>query len=266
MLFSRAVSGIGSLVVEPLLAVGRLSLYASSVVPKVFSKEWDFNKLVGQMHEFGVSSLPMILMVSFFMGMVVSVNTVGSFIRFGAENYVGGIGALTMIRELSPLLSGILVTGRVGSAMAAEIGSMKITEQIDALLTFGIDPVAYIGVPRVLAGVLMVPLLNIFSMVVGIAGEYFMAVMYSGIASGVFHASVADFLELKDIWGSLLKSLVFGFIVSVVGCAEGFASTGGARGVGYRTTMSVVVSINLILFMDYVISLLVWGGVWGGMY
>ncbi len=266
MLLRRAVSGVGLLVVEPLLAVGRVSLHTASVFPRIFSGDWEFDELVGQMREFGVSSLPMILMVSFFMGMVVAVNTVGSFIRFGAENYVGGIGALTMVRELSPLLSGILIAGRIGSAMTAEIGSMKITEQIDALLTFGIDPVAYIGVPRVLAGILMVPLLNIFSVVMGMIGEYVMAVMYSGIASGVFHASVADFLEFKDVWGSLIKSVVFGFIVSVVGCAEGFASSGGARGVGYRTTMSVVVSINLILFMDYIISLWIWGGVWGGIY
>jgi len=164
-----------------------------------------------------------------------------------------------MVREMSPVLTGIVVAGRVGSSMAAEIGTMKVTEQLDALRAFGLDEYVFVGLPRILASLVMVPILTIYSMVVGTLGGYFYVVV-RGVHSLIFKDSIRLLVDTYDINGGLIKSVVFGFVVSIVACACGFRAQGGAKGVGETTTLAVVWSNMLILVLNYILSTILFGG------
>ncbi|MBU1109241.1 MAG: ABC transporter permease [Candidatus Riflebacteria bacterium] len=210
--------------------------------------------LIEQMSRIGVDSLLMVAITGISTGAVLVVQMGFQFAQMGAQSYVGGVVALSMARELAPILTAIVVAGRVGSAIAAEIGTMKITEQIDALETMATNPVEYLVVPRFWACTIMLFILTIFTNVVGMIGGSIVAVNQIGLTLISFKDSILHMLQIRDIMGGLLKATVFGSIVGIIGCYKGFTTEGGAEGVGQSTTSAVVVSIMLILAVNYFLT------------
>jgi phospholipid/cholesterol/gamma-HCH transport system permease protein len=186
--------------------------------------------------------------------MVLALQTYYAFRRFGSEALVGATVALSMTRELGPVLTALMVTGRAGSAMAAELGSMRVTEQIDALTVMALSPIKYLVTPRILAAMLMLPILTVIADFMGIVGGYFVGVKLLGINEGMFISRIVKYLDLEDIYNGLVKAAVFGLILSLVSCYKGFNTTGGAVGVGRATTEAVVISSITILIADYVLT------------
>ena len=190
--------------------------------------------------------------------MVLAVQTAKEFVRFGAAASVGGVVAIAMARELVPVLTGVVVAGRVGAAIAAEIGSMKVTEQIDALRVMAVNPVRYLVVPRVWACLLMLPILVIYGNILGSVGGYFVATSYAKISGYTYLNSIKVFMEFYDLFGGMIKSMFFGVIIALVGCFRGMNAQQGAEGVGVATTASVVLSIILIFIFNYFLSVLLY--------
>jgi len=210
-----------------------------------------FRNILKQMEEVGVRSVPVVLITAISTGMVLALQSHTGFKRFNAESLVGTVVALSMTRELGPVLTALIVAGRAGAAMAAELGTMRVTEQIDALSTMAANPIKYLIVPRLLAGMVMLPILTIFSDAIGIAGGYFVAVKVLDVNPVVYLRRTTDFLEYEDIFGGLIKAFVFGMIIATISCYKGFNTQGGAEGVGKATTGAVVISSMLILISDY---------------
>jgi phospholipid/cholesterol/gamma-HCH transport system permease protein len=208
------------------------------------------------MEEVGVRSMPVVLITAIFTGAVLALQTYSGFKRFGAEGLVGTVVALSMTRELGPVLASIMVAGRAGSAMAAELGTMRVTEQIDALITLATDPVRYLVVPRFVAGMVMLPFLVVFADIIGIIGGYIVAVNVLGTSSTIYVNRTLQYLEFSDVTVGLLKAAVFGMIIALVGCQMGFYTSGGAEGVGRATTRAVVGASILILISNYFLTAL----------
>ncbi len=213
-------------------------------------------ELFRQMEFVGVKSAFVVILTGAFTGMVLAFQSYHGFRKFNAEGLVGMVVGLSMTRELGPVLTGFMVTARAGSAMAAELGTMRVTEQIDALHSLATDPVKYLIVPRVIAGIIMLPLLTIVADVFGIAGGYFVGVNLLGINSYVYTRRMWDFMEASDIFNGLIKACFFGLIASHIGCYKGFYTKGGAEGVGRATTSAVVLAAVLILIADYFLTAL----------
>src|SRR5688572_4199186 len=207
-----------------------------------------------QMVRVGVDSIPVVVLTTMFTGMVMALQTFNGFQRVHAGNFVGSVVALAMVRELSPVLVGLMVTGRVGSSMAAEIGTMRVTEQIDALKALATDPVHYLFVPRVIAGILMLPLLTILGDALGIYGGYLVSVRLLGANPLVYEQNTFNFLHMNDVWSGLIKSAFFGLILTLTGCVRGYYTTGGAEGVGKATTNAVVSASLIILLADFFLT------------
>ena len=212
------------------------------------------NNTVKQMLEVGVHSIPVVLITATFTGMVLALQTYTGFQRFNAESLVGTVVALSMTRELGPVLTGLIVAGRAGSAMAAELGTMRVTEQIDALYTLATNPIKYLVVPRMIAGVVMLPVMTILSDIVGIYGGFFVSVNVLNANQTIYLKRTWDYLEFNDLYSGLFKAAVFGLIIALIGCYKGFYTRGGAEGVGQATTGSVVVASMLILISDYFLT------------
>lgn len=210
--------------------------------------------LVQQCASVGVRSLPVILITGSFTGMVLAYESALGFKRFGAEGLISIVVSLSMVRELGPVLSGVMVAGRVGSAMAAELGTMRITEQIDALVTLATDPVRFLILPRLLAATLMLPCLVLFADLFGIVGGWFVAVEVLGHHPVLYEKRAVQFLAPHDLGVSVLKAAVFGATLAMVGCYEGFTVRGGAREVGRAVTRAVVLSLVLILTFDFLLT------------
>jgi phospholipid/cholesterol/gamma-HCH transport system permease protein len=202
----------------------------------------------------GAGSTFIVALVGLFTGMAFTVSTIVGFRQFSAEGMVGGVVALALARELAPVLASVVVTARAGSTMASELGNMRVTEQIDAITTMGVSPVQYLVVPRVLATTLMLPLLATCFGVAGQAGAYVVAVVWQGIDPGLFFDRIQQFLQISDLRMMIVKSFVFGFVVSVICCKKGFYASGGAKGVGEATARAVVSSIVAIFAFDYVLT------------
>ena len=209
-----------------------------------------------QMEFIGVNSLFVVALTSLFTGMVLALQTFYAFSMFGAETLVGATVALSMTRELGPVITGLMVTGRAGSAICAEIGTMRVTEQVDALTVMAINPVQYLVRPRIGAGVIMLPLLTIISDAMGILGGYLVGVQLLDIHGGMFMNKIQEHVTLADVYNGLIKASVFGGILTLVGCYKGFYTRGGAEGVGRSTTQAVVMSSVLILVSDYFLTAL----------
>lgn len=256
------LSWVGRKAMDLFGTLGAFALFSYRAFVGMFSGIWSREDLLEQLERVGVSSVLVVSITSAFTGMVMAVQTLDQFVRFGATGYIGGVIALSMVREMSPVLTGLVVSGRVGAAMAAEIGSMKVTEQIDALRTFGLDPNVFVGVPRLLAGVIMLPVLTLFSFVIGIGGG-FLYVSAHGINPHLFRRSVEALLSPSDIYGGLLKAAVFGLLITISACGQGFMAEQGARGVGSATTRAVVWGNMLILIFNYILSTLLFGGIKG---
>jgi phospholipid/cholesterol/gamma-HCH transport system permease protein len=217
--------------------------------PPLELREW-----LRQMVRLGFDSIPVVLLTSMFTGMVLALQTFNGFQRVHAENFVGSVVALAMLRELSPVLVGLMVTGRVGSSMAAEIGTMRVTEQIDALKALATDPVQYLFVPRIIAGILMMPFLVILGDALGVGGGYLVAVKMMDANPVLYEQNTFQFLQLNDIWVGLVKAAVFGVILTLTGCVRGYYTRGGAEGVGRATTNAVVSSSLIILLADFFLT------------
>jgi len=235
---------------------GRLAIMFSKTLLWTFRRPLNLKNILIQMEEIGVNSIPVIMITGAFTGMVLSLQSHTGFKRFGAETFVGTVVALSMTRELGPVLSGLMVSGRVGSAMAAELGTMQVTEQIDALYTLATNPIKYLIVPRFLAATIIMPILTIFSDIIGIAGGYFVSIHMLGSNPTIYARRTWDFLKFNDVYSGLLKATVFGMIIAIVSCYHGFTAEGGASGVGKATTKAVVWSSLLILVANYFITAL----------
>jgi phospholipid/cholesterol/gamma-HCH transport system permease protein len=220
-----------------------------TVRPPFELREW-----MRQMVRLGWDSIPVVFLTSMFTGMVLALQTFNGFQRVHAENFVGSVVALAMLRELSPVLVGLMVTGRVGSSMAAEIGTMRVTEQIDALKALATDPVQYLFVPRVIAGIIMLPFLVVLGDALGIGGGYLVAVKMMGSNPVLYGQNTYQFLQLNDIWSGLIKAAVFGLILTLTGCVRGYYTRGGAEGVGRATTNAVVSASLIILLTDFFLT------------
>jgi len=245
--------GGGSLACVRELGAGAL-LLGEAVAVLVRPPFCSGRELVRQCVEVGVRSIPVVVITGGFTGMVLAYQSAIAFARFGAEELIGTVVALSMVRELGPVLTGAMVAGRVGSAMAAELGSMRVSEQIDALRTLGVDPLRQLVVPRLLAATLMLPALVLFASAIGILGGGFVAVQVLGANPHVYEARSLQYLERADLHVGLLKAAVFGATLALVSCHSGYRVSGGAREVGQAVTRAVVASLVLILVSDYLLT------------
>jgi len=233
--------------VRMLLAVGR----------GLVSRPVYYRDIVEQLDEIGAGSLTVVLLTGFFTGAVLALQSGLTLDQFGARSVVGRLVSASMVKELGPVLTALMVTGRVGSGIAAELGSMVVTEQISALRALGTDPVRKLTLPRIVAGVTMVPVLTVISDAVGIVGGWLVAVTQLQVASSVYWNSVVDGLVIQDVWMGLAKPVVLGFVIVSVGCHVGLRTTGGTQGVGRATTHAVVAASIGVLAVDFFVTKLI---------
>jgi phospholipid/cholesterol/gamma-HCH transport system permease protein len=252
--FSGALDRLGRAVLAGVEEMGKIILLFISVLGWMFRPPLKLHNIFKQMEFVGVKSIFVVVLTGTFTGMVMALQGYHGFRMFSAESLVGSTVALGMTRELGPVLTSLMVTARAGSAMAAELGTMRVTEQIDALYVMAANPVKHLIVPRVIAGVLMVPLLTVVSDFMGILGGYFVGVRILGINSGVFIKNMTRLVQLNDIYNGLVKAACFGLILSLIGCYKGFNTYGGAEGVGRATTEAVVLASVTILVSDYFLT------------
>ena len=207
-----------------------------------------------QMVEIGYFSLPVVGLTALFAGMVLALQSYTGFARFSAEGVIANVVVLSITRELGPVLAGLMVAGRIGAAMAAEIGTMRVTEQVDALTTLSTNPMNYLVAPRLIAGLTMMPFLVLVADVIGVFGGYLVSIYKLGFNASTYLQRTWDFLEAEDVISGLVKAAVFGFIITLMGCYHGYHSRGGAQGVGAATTNAVVSACILILCFDYILT------------
>jgi len=248
------LSVIGRYFLSFLRHTGRLAEFTAISVFHVFRPPFYFRTLGRQMVEIGYFSLPVVGLTAIFSGMVLALQSHTGFARFSAEGAVATIVVLSMTRELGPVLAGLMVAGRVGASMAAEIGTMRVTEQIDALTTLSTNPFKYLVAPRLLAGTLMLPVLVLIADVIGVFGGYLIGTYKLGFNPANYIARTWEFLEPMDVISGLVKASVFGFLITLMGCYNGYQSRGGAQGVGQATRNAVVSASILILVFNYLIT------------
>ncbi|MFQ5892885.1 MAG: MlaE family ABC transporter permease [Nitrospinota bacterium] len=255
-LLARPVEGLGRLLLKILSEFGDHILLLLRTLRSCLWPPFRVRLILRQMEVVGVNSVPVVLITGAFTGAVLALQTFTSFKRFNAESMIGGVIAVSLLRELGPVLTGLIVAGRAGSAMAAEIGSMNVTEQIDALHALATDPVNYLVVPRFLAGTLMLPLLSTLFSAIGMVGGYLIAVNVLGANAATYMRQMWWFIEWEDIYTGLVKACIFGMIIAIIGCFQGFITRGGAEGVGRSTTRAVVLASTFILIFNYVVTAL----------
>ena len=207
-----------------------------------------------QMVEIGYYSLPVVGLTALFAGMVLALQSYTGFARFSAEGAIANVVVLSITRELGPVLAGLMVAGRIGAAMAAEIGTMRVTEQVDALTTLSTNPMKYLVASRLIAGLTMMPLLVLVADVIGVFGGYLVSIYKLGFNPSNYLQRTWEFLDAQDVISGLVKASVFGFIITLMGCYHGYHSRGGAQGVGAATTNAVVSASILILCFDYILT------------
>jgi phospholipid/cholesterol/gamma-HCH transport system permease protein len=234
--------------------LGTILLLTGQTLLWMIRPPYRIGQLLLAMEFIGVKSVFIVALTGTFSGMVLSLQTVHSLRQFGAEGVVGAVVAASLCREISPVFAALMVTARAGSAMAAELGNMRVTEQIDALVTMGVSPVQYLLSPRLLASVLMLPLLCILYTCVGMAGAWVVSVDWLGVDPGIFISNIEKYLVPKDLYMGEIKAIVFGFLISSISTAQGFFATGGAKGVGEATTRAVVISAVAILIANYILT------------
>ena len=233
---------------------------AGQVVIHLISRPLHRRNTIEQMAAVGPESLLIALITAAFVGMVFTIQVTREFLSFGAGAAVGGVLALTLARELGPVLTAVIIAGRVGSAFAAEIGTMRVTEQIDALQVLKTDPIDYLVIPRLVACALMLPLLNVLSFITGMTGGLLIATTQYGIPTSVFLDSAKNFLSVWDLVSSLIKAFCFGLLIAIIGTNWGLTTTGGAKGVGQSTTTAVVTALLAIFISNFFLSWLMFQG------
>lgn len=241
-------------VLDVLSNVGSVVELTVKTVAWLFRRPFRASQMLAAMDFIGVQSIFIVGLTGTFSGMVLALQTTYALRAFSAEGRVGGLVAVSLTRELAPVFAAIMVTARAGSSMAAELGNMRVTEQIDAIATMGVSPIQYLLTPRLLASTLMLPLLCVLYTTVGMAGSYLVAVVWLGGDTGIFLQSVRDVAHPKDLYMGLVKAAVFGFMIAAISCRHGFYAKGGARGVGAATTRAVVESCVSILIVNYILT------------
>jgi phospholipid/cholesterol/gamma-HCH transport system permease protein len=254
----RLLSAIGSWTVEVVSTFGKITILFLDAVRSSVIPPFRFKNVIRQMDFLGAKSFYIIVFTGFFTGMVLALNGYLTFRILDAETMVGATVAIAMVREMGPVLASIMVIARAGSAIAAELGTMRITEQIDALTTMSVNPVKYLITPRLIAGITMMPILATIFSVTGFIGSYFVCIKLFGINAGDFMANVHDILEMEDFTKGLIKSLFFGLFLTLIACYYGYYTSGGAEGVGKSTNKAVVAGCVTIIISDYFLTALLW--------
>lgn len=249
---------IGNYIIGLLTDIGTIVLLYIDTF-KQLTHKIRFRHIIAQMSHLGVDSLTIVSLTLLFTGVVFTLQTAHELIRFGAQSTVGGLIAIAIGRELGPVLVGVVCAGRVGAAITAEISTMKVTEQIDALKVMAVSPVEYLIVPRMLACMIVVPLLTVFGDLIGVFGGYVVAVYYSGISPYLFSNSIHIFANTHDFIGGLIKAIFFGNVIAVLGCYYGLNCPDGAEGVGKATTKTVVASIIAIFILNALLTFVIYG-------
>nr|WP_237560913.1 ABC transporter permease [Elioraea sp. Yellowstone] len=237
-----------------LSAAGGVTLFALQAVSHIVRPPFYPRLLLRQMLEIGYFSLPVVALTAIFSGMVLALQSYTGFARFSAEGAVATVVVLSITRELGPVLAGLMVAGRIGAAIAAELGTMRVTDQIDALTTLSTNPMKYLVVPRVVAATVVLPMLVVVADILGVLGGFIVGVAKLEFNPGTYMARTWEFLEAQDVISGLVKAAVFGFVIALMGCYQGYHSKGGAQGVGAATTNAVVSASILILTFNYVIT------------
>ena len=250
----RFLAAVGAVFLSFLAATGRLAIFAGLALATVFTPPFYLRAILREMVNIGYFSLPVVGLTAIFTGMVLALQSYTGFSRFAAEGAVATVVVLSVTRELGPVISGLMVAGRVGAAMAAEIGTMRVTDQIDALTTLSADPLRYLVLPRLLAGVITMPMLVLVADIIGVFGGYLVGVYRLNFNPQAYLIGTREHLETSDVVHGLVKAAVFGFIITLMGCYHGYHSRGGAEGVGRATTHAVVSASILILIVDYLIT------------
>ena len=250
----KPVAAIGRVVLDLCSTIGSVAVFAAMGLSHAVRPPFFWRNYFRQFIEIGYLSLPVVALTTLFSGMVLALQSYSGFSRFSAEGAVAMVVVLSITRELAPVLAGLMVAGRIGASMAAEIGTMRVTEQIDALEALSTNPYSYLVAPRIIAGLLMMPFLVLVGSIIGVMGGYIVAVSKLGFNSASYLQQTWDVLQTEDVVSGLTKAAVYGFIVTLMGCYHGYQSTGGAQGVGRATTQAVVSSAILILIANYFVT------------
>jgi phospholipid/cholesterol/gamma-HCH transport system permease protein len=256
----RGLEGIGRRVNSIFEYIGGVTALGGAATTTIARLRIRFTETVNQCYYLGYQSLIIVLLTSLFTGMVFSLESAVQAVNYGFASFIGGIVSYTVIRELGPMLTAVVVAGRVCAAIAAEIGSMVVTEQVEALQSLGLAPVRFLVVPRLLALMIMVPLLTVFADVVGVYGGAWIAHVQAHISYDDFMSSARQTIGFEDVVKGLFKSVIFGIVIALIGSYQGLTTTGGAAGVGKSTTSAVVTSIILIFILNFIMSYFLYGG------
>jgi len=254
VILTRQIETVGEKTINAVSAFGRTWIFLFETLLKGVLPPYRFSLIIQQIYSIGVQSLSVIILVGIFTGAVLAVQSVYTLSNFGATAYTGPAVALSLIRELGPVLTALMVNGRAGSAITAELGIMKISEQIDALRSMAVDPMRYLMVPRIIAGLISMPLLTMIFNCVGIAGGFVVGVGTLGLSSGTFISQMVAAVKDVDVISGLVKSIVFGLTFSWISCYKGWNCGFGAIGVNRATTSAVVTSSVVILILDYFLT------------
>ncbi|HEX4365626.1 MAG TPA: ABC transporter permease [Rhodopila sp.] len=248
------LAAIGRAVIGLCRGAGSLTLFALEGLSHLVRPPF-YGRLFGRaLLEIGFFSLPVVALTAVFTGMVLALQSYTGFARFSAQGAVASLVVLSVTRELGPVLAGLMVAGRIGAATAAELGTMRVTDQIDALSTLSTNPMKYLVAPRLLAGIVALPLLVLVADMLGVMGGFIVSTLKLGFNADTYVENTANFVQMNDVGSGLAKAAVFGFLISLMGCYQGYNSKGGAQGVGSATTMAVVTASILILAFDYVLT------------
>ncbi|MEK7376480.1 MAG: ABC transporter permease [Candidatus Margulisiibacteriota bacterium] len=252
----NVAEAVGVDFIQVMERIGEVVLLFWAAVAGIFQKKIDVKNTFDQMGRVGIDSLPVALTTAIFLGMVFAVQIANEFVKFGAGKMVGGVMALAVAREIAPVLTAVVIAGRVGASIAAELGTMKVTQQVDAIKMLGTSPVRYLVIPRLIALCVMLPVLTLFADVIGFMGAFFVSVFLVQINSYGFMETASAFLKTGDVFGGLFKAFVFGILIASIACHTGLKAKNGAKGVGEATTSAVVSSLITVFIFNYFLSLL----------
>ncbi len=250
----KILINVGQAFIRIVQTIGMLAIFLINTTHAMLKPPFYWRNTLNQIVEVGYYSLPVVGLTAIFTGAVLALQSYTGFSRINAESAIPSVVVLSITRELGPVLAGLMLAGRLGAAIAAEIGTMRVTEQIDALYTLSTDPMKYLVVPRIVAGALMLPFVVIVADIIGVFGGYLISIYKLGFSPYMYLRNTFDYLKFSDIASGLLKASIFGYFVCLIGCFYGYTSNGGAQGVGNATTKAVVSSSIIILLMDYLIT------------
>lgn len=254
MVNPKIINKIGEISINFFEEVGSIFILFLNSIKGIKKYKLDIKNIYDQMIRIGIDSIPVALITAFFVGMVFAVQIATEFAKFGAGKMVGGVMAIAVARELAPVLTAVVLAGRIGAAIAAELGTMNVTQQIDAMYSLGTTPIRYLVIPRFIASCIMFPVLTVFSAVIGFIGSYLVSIFVVQISPAGYMETTEQFFKLWDLFGGLIKSVVFGAIISIIACYKGLSAKNGAKGVGEVTTNAVVISLISIFIANYFLS------------